>query len=181
MKSYAVAALAVVCASALVAADKSECLEVGSKVAAFYVTDVTGPAAGEKLCYRCRYGGKPVVSVFIREVNPEVAKLVKEVDAQVGANKEAGMAAFVVLLSENPEADAEKLKTLAAEQGIKHTPLTTFDGAAGPADYKVAKESDVTVMMWVNSTLKVNDAFKKGEFAGEKVTGVVSKTNTILN
>ena len=181
MLRIAVAMLMLAGATQLVAADGSECLEVGAKVKAFYVTDVTGPAAGEKLCYRCRYGGKPVVSMFIREVNPEVAKLVKEVDNQVAANKDAGMAAFVVLLTENPEDDAAKLKALAAEQGIQHTPLTTFDGAAGPGEYKVAQDSDVTVMMWVNHTLKVNDAFKKGELAADKVPAIVGKTSSILN
>jgi hypothetical protein len=181
MKPIALALLAVAVASPAFAEDKAECLALGSKVGAFYVTDVTGPAAGEKLCYRCRYGARPVVSIFCREINDNVAALVKEVDTKVGANKEAGMAAFVVLLSENPEADAQKLKDLAAKQGIQNTPLTTFDGAAGPAGYQVAKDADVTVMMWNESELKVNDAFKKGEFAQDKVAGVVGKTSTILN
>lgn len=181
MKSIAFALLAAAIAAPALAEDKAECLALGSKVGAFYVTDVTGPAAGEKLCYRCRYGARPVVSIFCREVTPQVAALVKEVDAQVAAHKEAKMAAFVVLLSENPEADAAKLKELAAAQGIQHTPLTTFDGAAGPAGYQIAQDADVTVMMWNESELKVNDMFKKGEFGADKVATVVGKTSTILN
>ncbi len=181
MKPFAVALLAVVVASPAFAEDKkSDCLAVGSKVGAFYVTDVTGPAAGEKLCYRCRYGARPVVSIFCREVNDNVAALVKEVDSKVGANKDAKMAAFVVLLSDNPEADAAKLKELATKHGIQNTPLTTFDGAAGPSGYHVAKDADVTVMMWTENELKVNDTFKKGELAQDKVPGIVGKTSTIL-
>ncbi|MFV0444281.1 MAG: hypothetical protein ACK5Q5_11995 [Planctomycetaceae bacterium] len=180
MKPYALALLAIVATGPAFAGEKSECLEVGSKVGAFYVNDVTGPSAGTKLCYRCRYGNRPVVSVFIRDVNDEVAKLVKEVDTKVGQNSDAGMAAFVVLLTENPEADAQKLKDLATKQGIQNTPLTTFDGNAGPTGYQVAQDADYTVMMWSNSTLKVNDTFKKGEL-GDKVAGVVGKTNSILN
>lgn len=180
MKPFALALLALAVAGSAFAEDKSECLEVGSKVGAFYVNDVTGPSAGTKLCYRCRYGARPVVSVFVRDVNEEVAKLVKEVDTKVGQNSDAGMAAFVVLLTENPEADAQKLKDLAAKHGIQNTPLTTFDGTAGPTGYKVAENADYTVMMWNNSTLKVNDTFKKGELDG-KVTGVVGKTSEILN
>jgi hypothetical protein len=180
MKPFAIALLAVVAAGPAFAEEKAECLAVGSKVGAFYVTDVTGPAAGEKLCYRCRYGGRPVVSLFVRDVNEEVAKLVKEVDTKVGANKDAGMAAFVVLLTENPEGDAQKLKDLASKQGIQNVPLTTFDGTAGPQGYKIAQDADYTVMMWVDSSLKVNDTFKKGEL-NEKVAGVVGKTSSILN
>lgn len=54
-----------------------ECLEVGSPVGAFYVADVTGPAAGTKLCYRCKFKDRPVVSIFAREVNDQVAGLVQ--------------------------------------------------------------------------------------------------------
>ena len=180
MKTFALALLAAVVVSPAFAEEKSECLEVGSKVGAFYVTDVTGPAAGEKLCYRCRYGGRPVVSLFVRDVNDEVAALVKEVDSKVAANKDAGMAAFVVLLSEDPEADAAKLKTLAEKQGIEHTPLTTFDGAAGPQGYKVAQDADYTVMMWVDGKLAVNDTFAKGQLK-DQVAKVSEKTSEILN
>lgn len=181
MKPFAFALLMVVAANASFAEDKAECLAVGSGVGAFYVTDVTGPAAGEKLCYRCRYGKRPVVSMFVRDVNDEVAKLIKDVDAKVGENKDAGMAAFVVLLTDNPEGDAQKLKDLAAKQGIQNVPLTTFDGAAGPEGYKVSQTADYTVMMWVESKLKVNETFQKGELSGDKVAGIVGQTSTILN
>lgn len=178
MKRIAAAMLAVLVAAPVLA---EEGLPIGTKVEAFYVTDVTGPAAGEKLCYRCRYGAKPVVSIFVRDVNDQVAALVKEVDTKVGANKDAGMAAFVVLLTDNPEADAQKLKDLAKAQGIQNVPLTTFDGKAGPPNYKVGEGSEVTVMMWNKTELKVNDVLKSADLSKDKVATVVGKTSTILN
>ncbi len=184
MNRVAALLMAAVVATPLIAADDkagSDCLAVGSKVGAFYVTDVTGPAAGDKLCYRCRFKDRPVVSIFVRDVDDNVAKLVKEVDESVAKNEQKGMAAFVVLLTENPEEDAKKLKALAEQQQIKHVPLTTFDGEAGPPSYKVPQESNVSVMMWVEGTLKVNENYKKGEFAGDKVANVVEKTSAILN
>lgn len=178
MKRIAAAMLAVLVAGPVVA---EEGMALGTKVPAFYVTDVTGPSAGEKLCYRCRYGARPVVSIFVREVNDEVGTLVKQIDEKVGANKDAGMAAFVVLLTENPEADSKKLKELAEKNGIKNTPLTTFDGKVGPAEYKVGQNSEVTVMMWNKSELKVNDVLSSKDLSKDKVTSVVGKTSTILN
>ena len=184
MKTFALALLAVVVANPAYAEEKSDCLAVGSRVGAFYVTKVFGPSdaepVGKKLCYRCRYQDRPVVSLFIRDVNDEVAALVKEVDTKVGENKDAGMAAFVVLLSENPEADAAKLEQLATKAEIKNVPLTTFDGSAGPQGYKVAENADYTVMMWVNAELKVNDTYQKGQLK-EQVATVVGKTSSILN
>ena len=62
-------------------------LQVGDSPPPFYVADVTGPAAGKKLCYRCKYGARPVVSIFAREMNDDVKQLVSKIDAVVGKNK----------------------------------------------------------------------------------------------
>lgn len=179
MKKFLATVAAVVCvASVGLAADK---LELGSNVDAFYVKDVTGPAAGEKLCYRCRFGQRPVVSIFTRSVDGNVASLIKQVDATVGQNDSKKMAAFVVVLTDNPEAQEGALKQVATAQGIKNTPLTTFDGAAGPGSYKIAQDSEVTVMMWVGSKLQVNESLKASDLTAEKVSEIVKQTGKILN
>jgi hypothetical protein len=176
----ALAAVAMVAGLGL-AADKADALQVGEEVEAFHVKDVTGPAAGTELCYRCRFLDRPVVSIFAKEVNDELAALIKEVDATVGKNTEKEMAAFVVVLSDEPAAQEDKLKEVAKKQGLKHVPLTTFNDATGPRSYKLSRDADVTVMMWVNGTLQVNEAYKKGQLSKEKIAGVVQNTSKILN
>ncbi|MBT5021107.1 hypothetical protein N9153_03175 [Planctomicrobium sp.] len=156
-------------------------LEVGDRVGAFYVKDVTGPAAGQKLCYRCRYGQKPVVSIFARNMDGNVASLVKSVDGVVSQNKAKDMAAFVVLLSDAPEASEGNLKEVAKAKGISSTPLTTFDGVTGPPSYNISKDAEVTVMMWVGGQVKVSEELKASELTKEKINSLVGKTNTILN
>lgn len=178
MKNLCIAALAVVAMSSMVMA---EGLEVGESVSAFYVKDVTGPKAGEKLCYRCNYGNRPVVSIFTRQMNDNVASLVKKVDAKVDENEAKKMAAFVVLLTDQPEAKEAELKAVASKQGIKKTPLTTFDGPAGPPTYKIAKDAEVTVMMWVGGTLTVNEQLKASDLSEAKINSIVNQTKSILN
>lgn len=178
MKKFLAMALAVTMMSSLAFADG---LEVGAPVNAFYVKDVTGPAAGTKLCYRCRFGNRPVVSIFARDVNGEVASLIREVDGVVGANQAKDMKAFVVLLSDEPEAKEADLKKVAAETKVTNTPLTTFDGQTGPRDYKIAQDAEVTVMMWVGGKLKVNETYKAGELTKDKIPAIVGKTSSILN
>lgn len=180
MKKLLAVATAVLSLSTVVVAGE-DCLEPGCAVDAFFVQDVTGPAAGEKLCYRCRYGDRPVVSIFTREVNGEVAALIKQLDGLVGKNAKSEMAGFVVLLTDEPEAQVDKLKEVAAKNDIKHVPLTTFDGPAGPPAYKIAKDADVTVMMWVDGTLKVNQPLKKGELSKDKIAAIVKESDKILN
>ena len=92
------------------AADIESGLKVGDFAGAYYVSDVTGPAAGEKLCYRCRYGNRPVVNIFTRKMDENVTKLVKQIDEVVGRNRDNGLAAFVVVLSDDPGAQETPLK-----------------------------------------------------------------------
>ena len=91
------------------------------------------------------------------------------------------MSAFVVLLSDDPDAAEKTLKSTANETSVKHTPLTVFDGISGPGDYKVAENADVTVMMWVESKVKVNHAFSDGQLSKEAIAKVVKDTSKILN
>lgn len=177
-KLFAFVAMLAACVSAQA---EEKCLAVGESVAPFYVTDVTGPSAGKKLCYRCQYGSKPVVSVFARKMTPEVAALTKGIDGVVGANESKKMAAFVVLMTDKPEESAAALKTVAKDKEIKHTPLTTFDGVAGPEEYKLAQDSEVTVMMWVGGKVAVNKSFKAGELNADAVAASVKDTAKILN
>lgn len=174
-------ALAVVSLGAfLVAAENESGLKVGDSVAAFNVKDVTGPAKGTSLCYRCRYGNRPVVSIFAREANENVAKLVKEIDGVVAKNDEKKMAAFVVLLTEDSDAASPQLEKIAADQKIEKTPLTVFDGVAGPPEYKISEKADVTVMMWVDGKVKVNQALSKAELNEAKIKELVKGTSEIL-
>lgn len=177
MKNILAVAVAVAAMTSMAFADG---LPVGSDVAAFYVKDVTGPAAGTKLCYRCRFGDRPVVSIFARDVNPEVTSLIHEVDGAVGKNQGKDMKAFVVLLSDEPESSEATLKKVATDAQVTNTPLTTFDSNVGPAAYKITQDAQVTVMMWVDGKLKVNEAYKPGELTKEKIAALMGQTSQIL-
>jgi hypothetical protein len=177
------AASVVVCSAmgVAVAGDLKSGLQEGDAPPAFNVKDSTGPSEGKSLCYRCKYGARPVVNIFAREITPELTKIIKELDAVVGKNQDKKMAGFVVLLTEDVDAADAKLKELAKKEGIKNIPLTVFDGVAGPEDYKIAKDAQTTVMMWVESKVKVNHAFAKGELKADSAKQLVADTAKILN
>ena len=186
MKRFIVPAFAFLAVAGLAIADENKSqvksgLEAGESPAAFNVKDITGPSKGKSLCYRCQYGAKPVTAVFTREITEEVANLVKQIDDSVGANKDKKMCAFVVLLTDDADAGAKKLTKLAEEKKISNVPLTVFDGAAGPADYKISKDAAVNVMMWNKSKVKVNHAFAAGKLTSDDVKKVAEDTSKILN
>lgn len=163
------------------AAELTSGLPVGEgPVPAFNVRDITGPDKGKTLCLRCKYGSRPVVTVFTREVNDTVKDLVKKIDATVAKNEEKKMAAFVVVLTDEADATETKLASLAKDSKIEKTPLTLIEGQAGPDGYKISKDAEVTVMMWVEGEVKVNHAFAKGKLDKKAVEAIVADTKKIL-
>jgi hypothetical protein len=176
----AIALVALAAGSIVLAGDLKSGLEVGEKTDAFFVNDCTGPNTGKSLCYRCQYGPRPVVNIFAREIDGELTALIKQIDKKVGENKNKKMAAFVVHLTDDADASSKTLKDVAKKNKIENTPLTNFEGEAGPPKYKIAKDADITVMMWVKGRVKVNYALKKSELNKKKIKEIVADTSKIL-
>jgi len=173
--------LAFVSAAAVaMAGDLKSGLQVGDGVPPFDVRNVTGskcdePAKDDRgsLCYRCKFSANPTTAVFARSVDANLTTLVKQLDATIAKDETKKLRAFVVVLTEDADKTAKDLEKLAAKEGIKNIPLTLVEGPAGPPEYKIAKEAEVTVLGW-NGPVKFNHAFKKGEIAKKDVETIVS-------
>ena len=115
--------------------------------------------------------------IFAREINDPLIRLVKKVDE---ANKEQGkkMGSFVVLLNDE-EGLEKKLKDIAEKENLEKVILTIFH-TRGPANYDINKDADVTVIMYVGKKVKVNHAYKKGEFKADTVEAVIKDVPNIL-
>jgi hypothetical protein len=114
--------------------------------------------------------------IFAREISDPLTSLVKKIDAATAKNSDCRMGSFVVFLTDD-EGLETKLKELAKKEKIDHTVLT-IDNPAGPRPYSIAKDADVTVVLYTNRNVKANYAFKKGEMKEadvEKIVGDVSK------
>jgi hypothetical protein len=153
--------------------------DVREQLPGFIVRDITGPWKGQTQCYCCRYGLRPVVVIFTRELDDDLKDLVKRIDAKVGENKDKKLAAFVVVLTDDKEAFVPRLKALAKDAGIANTPLTIIEAAA-PPEYKIADDADVTVMMWIEKEVMVNRSFVRGDLDKIAIDTLVAETNKIL-
>ncbi|MFO0969340.1 MAG: hypothetical protein U0793_27605 [Gemmataceae bacterium] len=98
--------------------------------------------------------------------------LVKKIDAKSSEFKAKGIKSFVVMLNDD-EKIGDQLKAFAEKQGIKKLVLS-IDNVAGPKDYKIAKDADVTVMLYTNRDVKANFAFRKGELTAAKIDEIVA-------
>jgi len=116
--------------------------------------------------------------VFAREVTDSLTSLVKKIDEATQKNSDARMGSFVVFCSDE-EGLKKKLEDLADKEKLKKT-ILTIDNPAGPEGYDIAKDADVTVLLYVGQQVKVNHAYKKGELSGSEVDKILSELPKIL-
>jgi hypothetical protein len=120
-----------------------------------------------------------VAVVFAREITPPLTGLVKKLDEATLQNDVCQMGSFVVLLSDDKASTAKQLKELARKEKLKETALTIFD-SKGPTDYHIAGDADVTVLLYVGKVVKVNHAYRKGEFSEKEVDKILADLPQIL-
>ena len=162
-----------------VAGDVKSGPQAGEKVPGpFHPINVNGDHKGEKFCLFCVNGENPVAMVFAREASPEVVKLIKKIDEATVKNKEKSMGSFVVFLNDKEGLDKE-LAAVADKAGIQKTVLAV-DNTGGPKAYNVAKDADITVVLYVDRKVKANHAFKKGELKDKDIETIVSEVPMIL-
>jgi uroporphyrinogen-III synthase len=116
-------------------------------------------------------GNVPVAAVFAREITPGLTSLVKKLE-QTTADSSTKVGAFVVLMTDDEKAEA-KLKELAEKEDLKKVVLL-LDNPAGPSDYKIAKEADVTVLLYEKKEVKKNFAFEKGKFTDKEADKIAA-------
>lgn len=155
-------------------------LQIGEQPGAFQVEDVTGPAAGEVLCYRCRYGGKPTVAIFARELNESVTDLVHQIDQRVTEKADQNLSAFLVVVGDDPAIVRPELHRIQVSEHIHNTPLTIFEDAAGPPGYGLSPSAKIQVMMWNNEGVKLNKTLASHPTQAE-ISDLIEQTSLIVN
>lgn len=107
-----------------------------------------------------------------------MTSLVKKIDAATAKNNDCSMGSFVVFCSDD-EGLEKKLKDLADKEKLDKVVLT-IDNAAGPPKYKIAKDADVTVVLYTKGEVKANYAFKKGELKDKDIDTILSELSKIV-
>jgi hypothetical protein len=118
--------------------------------------------------------------VFARKTDENLTSLVKQIDEQLGKNKDKKLCAFVVILTDDSDETAAALKKLAEKEKIHNVPLTISEVAAGPPNYKIDKDAEVTVMLWKNLKVVSNHAFKSNGMKKEQIAAIMKDLPKIL-
>lgn len=104
--------------------------------------------------------------------------MVKKLESAAATHADAKFRAVVILLSDDDKSEA-KLKELAEKEKLKQVVLAV-EASTGPAKYDIAKDADVTVVMYVKKTVKKNFAFGKGKLTEKEAGEVAAAVKDIL-
>lgn len=86
----------------------------------------------------------------------------------------------MVVLSDKPKKQEDKLFELAQMNRLRTLPLTVFKDAKGPPDYNIAADAEVTVLLWTGLQVKANHTFAEAEFDATAIKKVIASLVTIL-
>lgn len=157
----------------------------GEQIAAFEVVKCAGAEddgveVGKTLCYRCKYGSSPMVMVFTRDGNGEMAKFIGQLDAAVTKHSDHGLKGFVNLLGEKQgdlETQAKKLG-----KSNKSVPVVVpVDHAKGPEGYALNDEADVTIILAKNGEVVATHACKASDFKADSAKSILADVEKLCH
>jgi hypothetical protein len=155
-------------------------LPAGQRPGPYSFVVSTGPQRGQSTCYVCETADRPAVIVFARELSEPLGKLVGQIDKAVANHKKEELRAWVTILSDNQPAMDKKVVDWGKKHAVRTMPLGVFEDAQGPPSYKLAKDADVTVLLFVKRKVQANFAFRSGELTEEKAAEVMKALPSIL-
>jgi hypothetical protein len=173
-------------ASLALAAELKSGIQKGEQLPAFDVRKCAGSeddnvAIGDKLCYRCKYGARPMVMVFTRKSDETVTSLTKKLNDAVAKNADEKLAAFVNLLGDDQEALQEKAEQLGKKADAPQVPIVVpVEYENGPADYGINPDAEVTVILAVKGKVVANRAYSAGKFDKKAIDSILSDVPKIL-
>jgi hypothetical protein len=135
-----------------------------------------GEKSGQKNCLYCQFGQKASVMVFAREINPQVKALIKKLDACTTKNKE--MCTCVIFCSDDKGLE-KQLGTIAKDEKLEGC-ILAIDNPAGPEKYNIAKDADVTVLVYKDRKVAANFAFKKGDMKDKDVEAITAEAAKLV-
>ena len=154
--------------------------EVGATIHSFFVRAVTGPHRNRSVCYVCRYGPRPVVAVFMQDVDPELPKLLKAIDAFVDKNRVSGLRSFGVLVTDDSASVVPTLQTMAFDEQIRMPLTASTTTIAGQESLRLNEKAATTVVLYRNVRAVSSLAFARGSIDDAAVDRTIKQLKSLI-
>src|SRR5208283_3102835 len=148
-------------------------LKSGQRPGPYSFVIATGPNRGQSQCFICETAQRPAVVVFARTPTDALGKLVHDLDRAVADNKAADLRSWVTFLSNDQPALDPQLVEWSKKHALRSVPVGVFEDLTGPPSYRLSRDADVTVILFVQRKVIANFAFRAGELNDEKAAEVL--------
>jgi len=128
-------------------------IKKGDSVGVFYVTKIAGAKrdgvkVGQRLCYRCRYGTRPMVMVFARKTGKPLSELVGYLEQTISENQNTKLKGLVTLLGQDLDQLKESVNLLVESTAVEEIPIAIASEQAVRANqYQLPEEADITIIL----------------------------------
>jgi hypothetical protein len=140
----------------------------------------TGELRGQSQCFICETADRPAVVIFARGLSDPLGKLAGQLDKALTEHKAAELRGWITFLSDDQPALDPKVVAWGQKHAVRNLPLGVFEDAAGPPAYRLGKDADVTVLLFVKRKVVANFAFRAGQLSDEKTTAILKTLPDIL-
>jgi hypothetical protein len=148
--------------------------KVGQRPMPYAFVLATGPNRGTSFCYICDTADKPAAIVFARSLSDPLGKLAAKLDQAAADAVVPGFRGWLTLLANGPQPDAEdRLAAWGRKHAVRQMPLGVFEDEVGPPAYRLSKQADVTVVLFVNQKTVATFAFRAGELTDARIGEVM--------
>jgi len=155
--------------------------QAGQRCGPYAALIATGPERGQSFCYVCQTGDKPAVVVFAHTLTDPLGKLIVQLDKAMAEHQKADLRTWVTFLSDHQlELDPQVVKW-SQRYAIRRVPLGIFEDPLGPPSYRLSKDADVTVLLFVKQKVVGNFAFRSGELNDDKIKEVMNTLPRIVS
>jgi len=148
-------------------------LEAGQRPGPYSFVLATGKERGKSFCYICDTADRPAVIVFARTPSGALGKLAAGIDKAVADHKAAELRSWITFLSDESKDLEDKVVKWGRTHGLRGIDLGIFEDADGPPSYKLARDADVTVILYVKRKVVADFAFRDGELTEERIAEVL--------
>jgi len=121
---------------------------------------LNGPGKGGAACLIGKYGTKPVVLIFARDLTAPLQQQLQKLDGACAAHADRSLRSFVVF-DEAVQGRLEEWLTMTALQHL----VVTVGRPAVFREYAISESAEVTVVFYTNSKVMVNYAFSEGQLS----------------
>ncbi|MFO0879543.1 MAG: hypothetical protein U0840_19535 [Gemmataceae bacterium] len=146
---------------------------VGQRPGPYSFVLCTGDNRGKSHCYICETEDRPAVILFARTTSEPLGKLASKLDRALADYSKNDLRVWLTLLHDDQSKIDADVVAWAKKHTLRGLPIGVFEDVDGPPSYRLHRDADVTVLLYVKQKVVVNRAFRAGELTDARIDELI--------